>query len=97
MADRNDTETTEIDTGATAADTVQNFSLSTEDGDALFTVGFWKRSSVRAIKTFAQTAIAMLGVSTTGIIEVDWVNVLSVAGLAAVTSYLTSISSADSI
>ena len=94
MADN--TETNEEDT--TEADaTTNSISLSTEDGTTLFTANFWKRASVRAIKTFAQTAVALLGVGTTGIIEVDWLNVLSVAGLAAVTSYLTSISSADSI
>ena len=94
MADNTKINGAETADGAAATN---NISISTEDGTTLFTSSFWKRSSVRAIKTFAQTAVAMLGVGTTGIIEVDWINVLSVSCLAAVTSYLTSISSADSI
>lgn len=93
------TDNTEINEAEATgeATTTNNISISTEDGTTLFTSSFWKRASVRAIKTFAQTAVALLGVGTTGIIEVDWLNVLSVSCLAAVTSYLTSISSADSI
>ncbi len=94
MADNTEINEAEATDGAA---TTNNIRISTEDGTTLFTSSFWKRASVRAIKTFAQTAVAMLGVSTTGIIEVDWINVLSVSCLAAVTSYLTSISSADSI
>ena len=45
---------------------------------------------VRAIKTVAQTAVAMIGSSMTGILDVDWVTVLSTAALAGIVSLLTS-------
>jgi len=45
----------------------------------------------RAAKTVAQTAIAAIGVGVAGILDVDWVNVLSVSGLAGVMSLLTSV------
>jgi len=45
----------------------------------------------RAIKTLAQTAIATIGVGAVGILDVDWLNVLSVSALAGVMSLLTSV------
>ena len=39
-----------------------------------------KAAGIRAIKTFAQTAISMLTVGQ-AFIEVNWMNVLSVSGL----------------
>lgn len=52
---------------------------------------FWSYAGERAIKTFAQTALATLGGGTVGILAVDWLGVASVAGGAAVLSILTSI------
>lgn len=51
---------------------------------------WWKAAGVRAIKTFCQTAVSMLTVGQ-AFIDVDWINVLSVSGVAAVISLLTSI------
>lgn len=51
----------------------------------------------RAIKTFAQTALATIGVGAAGILEVDWVNVLSVSALALVMSLLTSVLQYDRV
>lgn len=45
----------------------------------------------RAIKTFAQTAIATLGGTSIGLLTVDWVGVFSVSAGAAILSILTSI------
>ena len=49
-----------------------------------------KAAGIRAVKTFAQTAISMLTVGQ-AFIEVNWINVLSVSGVAAVISLLTSV------
>lgn len=50
-----------------------------------------KAAGIRALKTFAQTAVGMLGGELVGILEVDWLGVLSVAATAAVLSLLTSV------
>lgn len=52
---------------------------------------FHEYATERALKTFAQTALATIGVGAAGIFEVDWVNVLSVSTLAMVMSLLTSV------
>lgn len=46
---------------------------------------------IRAIKTMAQTAIALIGTNAVGITEVDWMAVGSASLLAGVVSILTSI------
>ena len=51
---------------------------------------WWKAAGVRAIKTIAQTAVAMIGTSVV-IAEVDWLMVVSASALAGVLSLLTSI------
>lgn len=50
-----------------------------------------KAAGVRAIKTVAQTAVALIGTNAIGITEVDWVGVASGAALAGVVSLLTSL------
>lgn len=56
---------------------------------------FWSYAGERAIKTFAQTALATIGVGATGLLAVDWLNVVSVSGLAGVMSLLTSVTQYD--
>ena len=52
----------------------------------------WIRAAgIRAVKTVAQTAVAMLSGEMIGIVEVNWLNVLSVAAMAGVVSLLTSV------
>lgn len=55
---------------------------------------FWFDAAERAIKTVAQTMVALLTASgVLGILDVEWIGVLSVSGLAGVVSILTSIAS----
>ncbi len=51
---------------------------------------WWKAAGVRALKTFAQTAVAMITVGS-AVTDVDWIAVVSVSATAAVASLLTSI------
>ena len=48
-------------------------------------------AGVRAIKTAAQTAVALIGTNAIGVTEVDWVAVGSASLLSAVLSILTSV------
>lgn len=59
----------------------------------MFTVPFWKAAAERAVKTFAQTLVVLLGASAVDILAVDWPQALSLAAGAAVVSVLTSIAS----
>lgn len=52
---------------------------------------WWEAAGIRAMKTFAQAAIATIGTSSAMIHEVNWVMVGSSAALAALLSLLTSL------
>ena len=45
---------------------------------------------IRALKTFCQTAAALIGTGAVGFTDLDWVRIASVAGVSAVLSLLTS-------
>ena len=45
----------------------------------------------RALKTVAQVAIASIGATAVGVLDVEWVQVLSVSALAGIMSLLTSV------
>ena len=54
--------------------------------------GEWLRAAgVRAIKTAAQTAVALIGTNAIGVTDVDWAAVASAAALSAIVSLLTSV------
>jgi hypothetical protein len=60
----------------------------------MFSRSFWLGDNgaiVRSVRTAAQTAIAMVGVSSFSLWSVDWVDVLGVSGGAALLSLLMSI------
>ncbi len=57
----------------------------------MWTLKFWQAALERAIKTFAQVLAGLLAANSMGITQVDWGQSLSVAGLAAVVSVLTSV------
>lgn len=50
---------------------------------------WWKASAIRAIRTMAQSAVAVMG-TTALITEVDWKIVLSTAAMAGLLSFLNS-------
>ena len=52
---------------------------------------FWKATAIRAIKTMCQTAVALIGTNAAGVLDVDWVAVLSASALAGILSVLTSV------
>lgn len=52
---------------------------------------WFKAAGIRAVKTMAQTAVALLGTGAIGILDVDWIAVLSASALAGIVSLLTSI------
>ena len=49
-----------------------------------------KAAGIRAIRTFAQTFVSMLTIGQ-AFVEVNWLHVLSVSGVAAIISLLTSL------
>jgi hypothetical protein len=57
----------------------------------MFTTNFARQVVERAVKTAAQAALALLTANQTGLLDVDWAAVASVAGLAALASVLTSL------
>ena len=58
--------------------------------NAVFTREWWHAAAVRALKTMAQCAVAMLPAAAT-ISAVDWQTVVGTAALSGVVSLLTSI------
>lgn len=52
---------------------------------------WFKAAGMRAIKTMAQSALAVIGTGTIGLMQVDWVNLVSITLMAGVCSMLTSV------
>lgn len=59
----------------------------------MFTLEFWKAALERAIKTFAQTLVVLLGANAVDVLHLDWIPLLSLSVGAALVSVLTSIAS----
>jgi hypothetical protein len=58
---------------------------------AYTTAAFWKGAADRAIATFAQSLLATLTAGSTGIVDLDFGQLASVSGLAALVSLVTSL------
>jgi hypothetical protein len=52
---------------------------------------FWRAAGLRAVRTMAQTAVALIGTNAAGITDVNWIGVASGAALSGIVSVLTSI------
>ena len=57
----------------------------------IFSLEFWRYAGERAIKTVAQSAIAVLGTGSIGLFAIDWVSLASVSLGAGLLSILTSV------
>ena len=58
---------------------------------SIWTAQFWKATTERAIATAAQSAIAALGTDLIGVLDMDAMAVLSLAGGGAILSILKSV------
>lgn len=61
----------------------------------MYDLRFWKAAGERAIKTLAQTLVALIGTSAVSIIDLDWAQMLGVSLTATVLSILSSVASAN--
>ena len=61
----------------------------------MFDQRFWIASAERAIKTFAQSLIALIGTDMVGITDLAWGQLLAAAATATLLSVLTSVASAN--
>lgn len=52
---------------------------------------WFKAAGIRAVKTMAQSALAVIGSGMIGVLDVDWMNLISITIMAGVCSILTSI------
>ncbi len=53
---------------------------------------FWfKAAGIRAVKTVAETALAVIGTNAVGITDVDWLGLLSACALSGIITLLTCI------
>lgn len=55
----------------------------------LWSIAFWRGATERALKTFAQALVAVIGVGAVGLLDVDWIGALSAALLATALHSLT--------
>lgn len=55
------------------------------------TTAFWKAAAERAIRTFAQAFLALVGATAFDVLTADWASLIGVSLGAAVLSLLTSI------
>lgn len=57
----------------------------------IFTKEWWIAAGIRAIKTFAEGALAVIGTQAMFVQDVNWLMVLSAGAMAAVVSFLFSL------
>ena len=52
---------------------------------------FWKCALIRAIRTFCQSLVTLIGTEAVNIIDIDWLTILGISATTAVMSILTSV------
>lgn len=52
---------------------------------------FWKSALIRALRTFCQSLVALIGTDAINIVNIDWLTITGIAATTAVMSLLTSI------
>lgn len=52
---------------------------------------FWKSALIRALRTFCQSLVTLIGTDAVNIIDIDWLTITGIAATTAVMSLLTSI------
>lgn len=52
---------------------------------------FWESTAERAVRTFAQSLVALIGVNAVSIMDLDWQQYLGVSATSALLSLLTSV------
>lgn len=57
----------------------------------LKSIDWWDKATVRALKTGAQAVLAVLGSGIIGVLDVDWLNLLSITLMSMFVSYVTSL------
>lgn len=57
----------------------------------LKSIDWWDKATVRALKTGAQAILAVLGSGIIGVLDVDWLNLLSITLMSMFVSYVTSL------
>lgn len=57
----------------------------------MWTLVFWLAAAERAVKTAAQSGLALIGTGAAGFTDLDWQQIASVSLLAAIASVLTSL------
>ena len=57
----------------------------------MFTWEFWKAALIRALRTFAESALAFIGTGAVGIVDINWVGAASAGALGFVTSILLAV------
>lgn len=52
---------------------------------------FWRSALIRALRTFCQSLVTLIGTDAVNIVNIDWLTCLGIAATTAVMSLLTSI------
>lgn len=60
----------------------------------MWTRAWWQAAAERALKTVAQTLVALIGANAVDVTALDWPSLLGIAATAGIVSVLTSVGSA---